>query len=224
MHIKNMWLSRRNHRQHSPKPHHWLTLKDPAYPSARAVRALSRPRDGLRRYRTASRWQVPPPAARRSRSRRRKRPRAPSRCRRPRPAAADAKLHLALVHDGVGRQVKHPGDDGHGGARRRVPESPRDGYLAPEGARAGTAAMRGRPVDHSERRGATPAGSSDWRGATTTREARRGTTATGGSAQSDGDVGGVFWRDGAWQEASPTGELPLLPGGTAPSHPSNCLI
>ena len=29
---------------------------------------------------------------------------------------------------------------------------------------------------------------------------------------------------GAWREASSTGELPLLPGGTAPSHPSNCVI
>ena len=55
------------------------------------------------------------------------------------------------VHDGVGRQVQLPGDDGHGGARRCVPGSPRDGFLAPEGARAGTAAMRGRPVGHGER-------------------------------------------------------------------------
>ena len=54
------------------------------------------------------------------------------------------------VHDGVGRQVPHPGDDGHGGSRRCVPASPRDGFLAPEGARAGTAAMRGRPVGHGE--------------------------------------------------------------------------
>ena len=42
-----------------------------------------------------------------------------------------------------------------------------------------------------------------------------------GLAQSDGDAGGVLWRDGAWREATSTGELPLLPGGTAPSHPSN---
>ena len=139
------------------------------------------------------------------------------------PISADAKLRLARVDDGVGRQVRHPGDGGHGGARHRVPESPRDGFLAPEGARAGTAAMRGRLVEHSERRGATPAGSSDRRGGTTTREARRGTTATGGSAQSDGDAGGVFWRDGAWREATSTGELPLIPCGAAPSHPSNCV-
>ena len=54
------------------------------------------------------------------------------------------------VHDGVGRQVPHPCDGGHCGARRCVPASPRDGFLAPEGARAGTSAMRGRPIRHGE--------------------------------------------------------------------------
>ena len=98
----------------------------------------------------------------------------------PTQAAGDAVGRSARVHDGVGRQVKLPGDDGRGGARRRVPESPRDGFLAPEGARTGTAAMRGRPVEHGEGRGATSAGRGDRRGATTTRAARRGTTATGG--------------------------------------------
>ena len=44
-----------------------------------------------------------------------------------------------------------------------------------------------------------------------------------GSAQSNGDVGGVLRRDGAWREVTSTGELPLLPSGTAPSHPSNCV-
>ena len=41
--------------------------------------------------------------------------------------------------------------------------------------------------------------------------------------QSDGDAGRLLWHDGAWREATSTGELPLLPGGTAPSHPSNCV-
>ena len=166
------------------------------------VGPLSRPRDVLHRPRTASRFHVTPPAARWTRSRRLKRPRVPSRCRRPRPAAADAKLRVARVDDGVGRQVQHPGDEGHRGARRCVPASPRDGFLAPEGARGGTAAMRGRPVEHREGRGATPAGRGDRRGMTTTGEARRGRRRPGGSAQSDWDAGGVLRCLGAWRGAT----------------------
>ena len=89
-------------------------------------------------------------------------------------------MRLAPVHDGVGRQVQLPGDDGHGGARRCVPVSPRDGFRALEGARAGTAAMQRHPVEHGEGRGETPAGRGDRRGTMTSREARRGAMATGG--------------------------------------------
>ena len=45
----------------------------------------------------------------------------------------------------------------------------------------------------------------------------------GGSAQSDGDAGGMLRRLGAWRGASSTGKLPLFPGRTALSHPSNCM-
>ena len=69
----------------------------------------------------------------------------------PTPGGGRCQIALARVHDGVGRQVQLPGDDGHGGARRCVPGSPRDGFLAPEGAWAGTATTRGRPVEHNER-------------------------------------------------------------------------
>ena len=185
-----------------PKTTPLAYLKTPCVLNCRAVVQLSRPRDVLRRPRTASRCQVPFPAAGWRRSRRLKRPRAPSRCRRLRRAAGDAVGRSARVHDGVGRQVKLPGDDGRGGARRRVPESPRDGFLAPEGARTGTAAMRGRPVEHGEGRGATSAGRGDRRGATTTREARRGRRRPGGSAQSDWDAGGVLRCLGAWRGAT----------------------
>ena len=46
----------------------------------------------------------------------------------------------------------------------------------------------------------------------------------GGSAQSDSDAGGALRCHGAWRGVTQAGELPLLPGGTAPSHPSKCVI
>ena len=125
-------------------------LKTPSVPNGRAVVQPWRPRDVLRRPRTGSPSQETPPAAVWRRSRRPKRPRAPSRCRRPRPAAADAKLRLARVKDGMGRQVQHPGDEGHGDACHCVPESPHDGFLALKDAWAGNTAIRGRPVEHSK--------------------------------------------------------------------------